>query len=518
MGVWQKIYMKSSARDGATSPLLGDGATSPLLSSPRDSHISQAGKTEKDRLASPRGPDAQKLPDLTSRLIEYGIYDEYQRYRRNYQNWRMGKARGAKGELFDDGRDKPMDELGAEDSFEMWFPTPQKFQFFFTVSYWEAVLNVQGAHIMTVTSIMSYLPSKNVNFLLVQQWCNAAGCMLYTIATYLGYLNLVNLTSEGSQRVWLCPDWCAIRARTGKPQIIGCLSYFVGMVTWNTAEVLGLFPQSDAWSTHIRLWLLRVPAFIGGLGFLFGGICEFVVSCWRAPIMRVIWWAAFSNFIGGVGYFVGAWVEVFSPNSLQVENMGYLIGSLAYVVGSSLCMVLWRSDDFGLTLLTQINLAVMHGKVFSVTQAAPGSIEVRVAKHRANSSGDEADKKAGETFSLRGAMFICIYCWLFAATLMNCVISIFWAETGMRHATDLSMNLLWLFIVIIVLVIHSSITTAPNVEPYRTAMFFARFVLVFAACVQTVILVASLPDPRLAWFTYPQRSRLDPKMLTSTWN
>eukprot|EP00425_Heterocapsa_triquetra_P002146 CAMPEP_0195059866 /NCGR_PEP_ID=MMETSP0448-20130528/7258_1 /TAXON_ID=66468 /ORGANISM="Heterocapsa triquestra, Strain CCMP 448" /LENGTH=457 /DNA_ID=CAMNT_0040090205 /DNA_START=123 /DNA_END=1496 /DNA_ORIENTATION=+ len=42
---------------------------------------------------------AASLPDLTPRLKELGVYEDYLKWQRDYQNWRKGGTRGARGDL-----------------------------------------------------------------------------------------------------------------------------------------------------------------------------------------------------------------------------------------------------------------------------------------------------------------------------------------------------------------------------------------------------------------------------------
>mmetsp|Transcript_56952 Transcript_56952/g.146564 ORF Transcript_56952/g.146564 Transcript_56952/m.146564 type:complete len:504 (-) Transcript_56952:69-1580(-) len=47
----------------------------------------------------PRQAKANELPDLSGRLREMGVYEDYLKWQRDYQNWRKGGTRGARGDL-----------------------------------------------------------------------------------------------------------------------------------------------------------------------------------------------------------------------------------------------------------------------------------------------------------------------------------------------------------------------------------------------------------------------------------
>lgn len=66
-----------------------------------------------------------RLPDLTQRLVDSGIYGEYVAWRDEYCNWRKGRARGAPGELSINGFESTTDLGEAErrawrDSYRKW--------------------------------------------------------------------------------------------------------------------------------------------------------------------------------------------------------------------------------------------------------------------------------------------------------------------------------------------------------------------------------------------------------------
>merc|ERR1712176_421813 len=78
--------------------------------------------------------------------------------------------------------------------------------------------------------------------------------------------------------------------------------------------------------------------------------------------------------------------------------------------------------------------------------------------------------EASNQFSTRDVVFLVVYCWLLAITMMNAVVSIFHPEGRWRHVSDVANCWLWMLVVLVVLVVHSAVSSVPNYQPFRLAM------------------------------------------------
>eukprot|EP00971_Amphidinium_carterae_P175982 3488453-Amphidinium_carterae.1 len=95
-----------------------------------------------------------ELVDLTPRLVEYGIYGEYQRWRDDYMKWRQGSAKGSKGEA----TIVSLEEAAANDrdAYKFWYPDQFSFRIRQTVSYWIAVFCFEGAVLFAMAAVFGW--------------------------------------------------------------------------------------------------------------------------------------------------------------------------------------------------------------------------------------------------------------------------------------------------------------------------------------------------------------------------
>lgn len=449
------------------------------------------------------------LPDLRSQLLKAGIYEEYLKYRDKYRQWRKGGSQGAKGEVSDVA--KQAGKKGVDD-FEMLLPTPQKFQFFFTVSYWGAVLSLEGSLFFTFSSALLYVES-NPDVMLLMGWCNFIGASIFTASVYCFYLELINL--QDTERVYTFPSWnhwAVVLKQSRRDSFMGTMSLVAGSILANVMTTISVLPgvahgMGDA-----------VPVMACVVGFLFfaGGVCEVSQTSWGGDhghvsvLSSAIAWL---NCTGGLCFFLGGAMELFWHHHVAFIRLAYLVGSLEYTVASALLLVMWQGNDFGGTLLNQLNHAICAGSTVNITPSPPvsggegkdgllvrvgGSARKTVRKmsnvgmeHLSNAFG--IVQSAQTKVSLRDVVSLCICCWLFVCTTANLVLGLILLQSGHRDIADVAMTLIWALVVKVVLVVHSAITTVPNEQPYRFAMQSMRFLLLFAAAVQTTSLFSSIP-------------------------
>jgi hypothetical protein len=222
------------------------------------------------------------------------------------------------------------------------------------------------------------------------------------------------------------------------------------------------------------------------------------------------------NCLGGVGFFLGGAAELLAHDYHGFINFNYVAGSALYSIASAFLLVMWQGNDFGGSLLNQLNQSMCAGSTVDVTSKGQDGVCVRVQRQRRHTLSvgasvveslgrrlslapvngtnlTESEGKKKTKLSLRGVLSLCIYCWLFVCTNVNFLIGIILHRSGERAFSEVAMTLVWILAVKLVLVVHSAITTVPNEQPYRFAMQSMWFLLVLAAAIQTLSLLITLP-------------------------
>uniref|UniRef100_A0A7S1AS03 Uncharacterized protein n=1 Tax=Noctiluca scintillans TaxID=2966 RepID=A0A7S1AS03_NOCSC len=450
---------------------------------------------------------AGQLPDLTDRLVDNGLYEEYMEYRRRYLNWRRGGAKGAEGEVVNI---VPSVEQPATPLFEFWYPTMGIFKWRYTRAYWESVTFTIGAvlftHAAAVGTFGSTLgkmwPSGAVYVL--QTWSNLIGGWFFVVGTYAGYQQLINLTESEEETVcYFWPtSWRKVLNLTEVSSAVGVISYFVGASSFQVGGTLLLW--QDSFSEVCHKIVIDVPMMIGCVGFVTGGVCEILHNrVFRDDGPRFLSFVGIGpvlNFFGGFTFVLGALpgVTVYSWwISLPIwGDVNYLTGSFLYLVTSVIKVMLWRSHNLGLLLFKQLNTAIMNGGRVNYrvgTGERHGHIGVSLMMPTSLQSPsplpetDLSNHTAG--FSLRGIVFIGVYMWFFCITIIN----LFWKWVQYLHSetsfsTYLSDSFTELFIVLgmgLVLVIHSAVTAVPKQQPFRFVMVCCRAISVIGAAAAT---------------------------------
>lgn len=479
------------------------------------------------RLDSDDNGPLPELPDLSDRLRASGVYDEYRKFRANYLKWRKGEGRGAEGELsslsmqtltLSSHLDCAASGLGASirtvhgastvssirrpsvHDFSLWFPTPQKFKFFYTNAFWVAITCLTGSFLLFFTSTVNWIGIPYEEDCLV--WVELMVSVLFLVSTYLGYLDLINLQSE--RRVFIWPtDWTKTltHARYWE-SVVGVVSFFVAMILWIIPSAIATLPTSwQPASYGAKLVWVKLPDFIGGFGFFLGGMCECLHNRHAESIFEPVVWVAICNLVGGLNFFLSCAATIGAEPSNAAVAFGHFnlwMGAICYCLGGMLLIVMWRANDFGLCLMNQLNNAAKSGHGVEIGAQGEG-LTMRL-RHTLTGNLPTALIAAsevardGQHLSIRGVSFLVCYCFLFSVSYVNCVNVYAYGESDLRHFTDFAMAFIWILTVIIVLVVHSAVTNAPNQQPYRMAMFSMRFILFCATVVQSVVLFSSMSD------------------------
>lgn len=324
---------------------------------------------------------------------------------------------------------------------------------------------------------------------------------------------MINVATDDEEFVaYLVPDCYKLWGRAGPSSIIGSLGYFMGACFFN----IGTFTALGSPEPGSRFWFLDMANTVGSVGFFIGGICEIVhnrIFTGGATSAEPVWWASMANFFGGITFLMAALPGVLLPSwNLHVWVHGnYLVGSALFISSSCLMIVMWRANDFGLTLLKQLNFAVRAGGHISlgecVSPAGTTYVGVRTRLNPEQQPLQQSREEAGDSetrghFSPRGVFFICLYCYFACVALVNCICKHLWYlndshfhENHLQHVIDLGMQIFVALIVALVLVIHSVVTEVPDEQPFFCALTSTRVLLFCGAVVQTITLVQFMIDP-----------------------
>eukprot|EP00929_Paragymnodinium_shiwhaense_P069692 TRINITY_DN35158_c0_g1_i3.p1 TRINITY_DN35158_c0_g1~~TRINITY_DN35158_c0_g1_i3.p1 ORF type:complete len:560 (+),score=77.72 TRINITY_DN35158_c0_g1_i3:146-1825(+) len=448
------------------------------------------------RSVSPReARRVEDLPDLTQRLIREGLHEEYLQFRARYLMWRQGGASGAAGELGDlgTGAERQARRHGSQIAAEQWHPSPETFDFFFTVSYWAAITSIIGGQILTVSLTAPFWDADGVVPSHMKKIWLLIGDFFYLANTYLVYFEVINCESEhhgadGKYHFFLT-DFAKLRKRVSWESVYGAGGLFFAMVVWCIAAASELADvEGVAYLILVRFFIL-----LGGCGFFWGGFCEMYHV--RDKPFTTEWWTALSDLVGGMGFFAGAYVT---------ERCNTL-GIVLYLIGGCLALILWESNDFGLVLLKQLNTALRLGGPVTVAPAAgsDGGVVIRHAPaipRPASPSGDGHHPRREQSqvarpekrLSTRAVAFLIIYCWLASLSILHAVASLYEQGDIWFRIRNACVDVLFAVVVTIGLTIHSAVPSVPNQQPYRLAFISTRFTLLFAAIFQSACLWHSI--------------------------
>jgi len=504
----KKAKGRSRSAERLTNPKTPESPTSP----------SRYGAV--DRAVSSQ--DIEALPDLTEKIIEHGMYAEYMEYRRGYMEWRKGGAKGAQGEL----NVEAVKNTSADDpyKFEMWYPTPDVFMWRFTTAYWTAVLFLQGSILFTfnagvgVCSGMSvfnqhlhWLPS---DMRTMTTWPNAIGGMLFVVGAYFSYLQFINVSTDRTESMaYFIGNWEGVMSKVTKESAIGTLSYFLGASLFQVGCFACLVPDL---SRTAEICLVILPNFLGSLGFCVGAICEVNHNqlfreggaTWDQPV----WWAALADLVGGFLFLTGCMPDIVAPSWTGEDkrffvDLTFFIGSALFCFSSALLIVMWRANDFGLTLLNQLNHAIKAKGVVSLAPAPgpTGEVGIRVQLPATSEALQgthpvKEDEQNEQNFSTRTVMYIIVYCYFFCIAIIDTICKQLWHYHSyrphtLRHFTDIAIQVFVVLVIMLVLLLHSAVTDVPGHEPYRFIMIAGRTLLVAGAISQTITFVDFLSVP-----------------------
>lgn len=481
------------------------------------------------------------LVDLTNRLRELGVEGDYLRYRRQYRKWRARTATDRRNlRTGEDGAGEAADPY----KFEFWYPTPAIFKWRFTAAYWTAILFVLGSLLFTYSAGIGCLTKtlrwSHQSQTMMTTWPNFIGGVSFVLGAYCGYVQLINLPTDDNDRlVFFKVNWRTVLQRAETVSAVGTLAYFVGALLFQVGATLAVLPfELD----HTGAVLLDgIPNTIGSALFVAGGACELLHNrmfrAGGATCREAVWWASILNTIGSVFFLSGSapgvifsYVDL-DESAMELKRMWadvtFFAGSLLFVFSSVLLIVMWRCDDFGLTLLRQLNHAIRAGAVVALqapaspaqTRAIAGAdgrsghgvhgdlgsraadaaqIAVRVELSQASGAAEASplEVQSKPKFSLRGTFFVFVYTWFIFVAIVDVLCKQLWysnaCETSrhlLRHVAEIVTQVFLVLGILLVLALHSVMTRVPAEQPYRAAVLGCRLLGLVGAVAQTATFV-----------------------------
>eukprot|EP00927_Polykrikos_kofoidii_P038101 TRINITY_DN3237_c0_g1_i1.p1 TRINITY_DN3237_c0_g1~~TRINITY_DN3237_c0_g1_i1.p1 ORF type:complete len:451 (-),score=46.20 TRINITY_DN3237_c0_g1_i1:96-1448(-) len=421
---------------------------------------------------------ALSLPDLRDRIAAAGTLPEYTRYRARYLAWRQGSHIGAAGEITDLS-------VSSGRTHGHWHPTPQQFFFFIAISYWIVISGIVAAALLFFAFVAPLigretLPITFVNILV------GMGNAFFTLNLYLVYLQVINVPeSTDETMVYLWADWQKVRERVSLESLVCAPAYLIGILFTDFAFVMILtLEPSPETNVVASVFLDKVPNLLGGIGFTIGGICEVLHGCHMASEPLQLYCSIITCF-GDVCFLASTVLgAVPNPPAMFGELTSIVLGfgCAAFWISSCLQLKIWRSNNFGLLIINQLNNVLQFGGHVSLT-AREGGIHVGGTTVEL----DESHSTSKTNLSLRGILFLAMYAWALSMGCMNLASSLCCTESYRRRPLDSLNNLWWLLVVFIVLVVHSGVTSLPNKQPYRCAFLSLRVALLILAVSQTIM-------------------------------
>jgi len=450
-------------------------------------------QTARERLVPPESiQGAEGLPDLTSRLQEYGVYGEYVEYRDGYMRWRQGLAKGAKGENTADDHEKRSAQ------FQHWYPTVKTFNFRRTIAFWGAVTCAEGCLLFLWISYVSTYGNFSDKMLYeLTKVPNLVGGTFFLAGIYLAYFELINIDSANINASKFNFVWCDLKVLKGfeieTASFLGSLQYMIGALFYTLSQISDFWDWGTAWHACLIEW----PLIVGGFLFFGAGICELVVNrvFTRWPTAYV-WWAAVFNCYGGLTFWLSACPSVCPGDSATVVGAS---GTVAYLVAAILTLLMWRGEQFGGAMIPALNRAVevpvtvRRDPKTGLMQIIPSSMVKK----------SEVEDALNPRLSWRGVVFLNVYVVIGAAQVIACCSCLdhrrdFWnnPERFRRFLSVFLSSLVNIIIVHMVLVLNSATVTMPKRgdEPYRSLAIAMRLLSIIVLLNTLMTLEVQLDD------------------------
>lgn len=214
-----------------------------------------------------------------------------------------------------------------------------------SVSWWVAVGFMLGSALFVLGASSSlwfpaFVSTELAN--LITDWSYFIGATVFTVAMYLQILETINADPHPDRARRRQDEefrWFAWQPK--RLSYLEAFILFVGSVLFNVETGLVIIGVSGGEGIN---WLLSVPSLLGALSFVVGGYMQVVEACHRYLCLRfrsISWWSATLNFLGCIGFLVGATFGFQVPglstlSDPTIVKAAYLQGSIFFLIGSYL--------------------------------------------------------------------------------------------------------------------------------------------------------------------------------------
>jgi len=456
---------------------------------------------------------AEGLHDFTAEFVSRGYYAEYCSWRDQYLRWRKGDAKGAKGENVHEAHLQR--KAG---SFEYWYPTVSSFTFRRTCSYWVAVCFVEGSLLFIWVPIFQLFGSAapRLDFALTKL-PYVCGSLLFILGCYFGFFELINLnvdTSKGEVNFFWC-DWRGLAALLRQPghgqagghhgqqqveqeeagndrrhwihaisSIVGWLTYLIGAAFYTVGVVADACEPSPFYANLLVTW----PEFFGGALFALGGVCEVLHNevYARLPV-TLVWWVSFLNFTGGICFLFCSLPSVISGDEVKVCSA---VGSVMYYITGMLSLCMWRGEQFGLALISDLNDVHREAGTQIAVQRCPhtGAAKIQPVASPDTVTEAQLSEVVNPALSRHALVVLSLYVVCGAVQILNAC-----AASARVQAFDLDSHLwhdvnnflaatITVFAVHMFIILTSACVRMPKEEPYHTLTIMMRVMVVIILC------------------------------------
>lgn len=305
-----------------------------------------------------------------------------------------------------------------------------------TACYWVAISFIFGSIVFTSGSFFWLFDLNETQEMALVNYPYFAGSITFSVGSYISWWETMNLKDPPPPKT----VWFSFKDRNISWWI--CWWYVVGTTFYygNTLSGIQAWKLHPSWSPF-PWWM----GFFGGIGFTLGGIFELIAyKFWKWRPYKLGWWVAYVNTTGGtlfaIAAAIGFYYEV-SPKNALAAKWAYLIGSIFYLIGGILSLVMWKTEQFGLAFMPELNLT------------------------------KEKDKR--KTVSFLQLPFLIMYC----CTSAMSVTGIVYSYCAGDDWNVVSKFILSMVIPTGVLCLGSVIHRVPEEPPYSYLLWFLRFIM-----------------------------------------
>ena len=178
----------------------------------------------------------------------------------------------------------------------------------------------------------------------IADWSYFIGTSVFTAAMYLQILETINADPHPERARHRQDEsfrWFAWQPR--RLSYMEAFVLFVGTVLYNVETGLVIIGVSGPKGVN---WWLSAPSLLGAILFAAGTYLQVIEACHSYLCLRfrsISWYSATLNFLGCVGFLVGATASLgvpglSIPSDPTIVKAAYLQGSLFFLVGSYLML------------------------------------------------------------------------------------------------------------------------------------------------------------------------------------